>query len=293
MDDCAATSDDAVLRLLDMLIAAPECTGTTLGSRPLTAIYGDFPQPGSADPSIVELKALPPWFSIVRRSALRAPKHGLPWKTPEFLLLDQAMQSLPRELYVRIGDEHTMELEGRAWAVRLLDSSASRWSSDFRQFCTLYPDAESTVPPQFMVDVVGQFTNPSRMARSLYHADAFPKISVICPIFKPDYLAEMLDSIQSQTWLNWELNLIVDGPPEPALSGIAGTLQRYAHDPRIRIAFQANRGTGPARDALASISKDEFILSVDDDALTEDALEAFASAILHNRGVPFFRAGRN
>ena len=73
-----------------------------------------------------------------------------------------------------------------------------------------------------------------------------------------------------------------------------GTLQRYAHDPRIRIAYQANRGTGPTRDALASISTGDFILAVDDDdALAEDALEAFASAILHNRDAPFFRAGRN
>jgi len=29
----------------------------------------------------------------------------------------------------------------------------------------------------------------------------------------------------------------------------------------------------------------------DDDALTEDALETFASAILHNPGVSFFRGG--
>ena len=109
---------------------------------------------------------------------------------------------------------------------------------------------------------------------------------------KPDYLAEMLDSIQSQMWLNWELNLIVDGPLKPVLSGIADILQRYAEDSRIRIAFQANRGTGPTRDALASISTGDFILSVDDDdALTEDALEAFASAILHNPSVPFFRGG--
>jgi MoaA/NifB/PqqE/SkfB family radical SAM enzyme/glycosyltransferase involved in cell wall biosynthesis len=292
MDDCGAATDDAVLRLLDLLTAAPECSGATLGSRALTAIYGDFPQPGAADPSIVELKALPPWFSIVRRSALRAPKHGLTWKTPEFLLLDQAMQAVPRGLYVRIGDEHTMELDGRSWAVRLLDSIASRWSSDFRQFCKLYPDAESMVPPQFAVDVVGQFTEPPKLARGFHRADAFPKISVICPIFKPDYLAEMLDSIQSQTWVNWELNLIVDGPPEPALNRIVDTLQHYADDPRIRIAFQANRGTGPTRDALASASTGDFILSVDDDdALTEDALETFASAILHNPGVPFFRGG--
>jgi len=51
---------------------------------------------GAADPSIVDLKALPPWFSIVRRSTLGVPAHGLAWKTPEFLLLDQAMQATPR-----------------------------------------------------------------------------------------------------------------------------------------------------------------------------------------------------
>jgi len=56
---------------------------------------------------------------------------------------------------------------------------------------------------QFAVDVVGQFTEPPRLARASRRADAFPKISVICPIFKPDYLAEMIDSIQRQTWLNW------------------------------------------------------------------------------------------
>ena len=61
-----------------------------------------------------------------------------------------------------------------------------------------------------------------------------PKFSIVMPLYKtPErYLREMLDSIQAQTYKNWEL-CMADGSPKDA--GVFRTVKRYVdRDPRIR-----------------------------------------------------------
>jgi MoaA/NifB/PqqE/SkfB family radical SAM enzyme/glycosyltransferase involved in cell wall biosynthesis len=289
LDDRIELSGEAFLGLMDLLLSAPECSGVTLGAPALTAIFGDFPEPGSSDPRVVRLRALPPWLSILRRDSIPAARLRQ-WRTVEFLLLDIAVQS-PQALFVRIGDEHSMGLEGRPWACDLLDAGAQALAADFSSFRASYPQAQDIVPPQFAIEIVGEPTEPPKLlARA--NRGGFPKFSVICPVFKPNFLVEMLQSVKRQTYHNWDLNLLVDGPAQAAESKIADILSEHAKDPRIHYGFQVNRGTGPTRDSLAAAATGDFILSIDDDdKLTSDAMETFASAILHNPGVPFFRGG--
>ena len=99
-----------------------------------------------------------------------------------------------------------------------------------------------------------------------------PEVSIIVPVYKVEqYLRRCLDSIQNQTFTDWECVLIDDGSPDH--SGLI--CDEYAQrDARFRVIHQANKGVSAARNAGINMARGEWISFVDsDDYLYPDALK--------------------
>ena len=94
-----------------------------------------------------------------------------------------------------------------------------------------------------------------------------PKVSVIMPAYKTEeYIKESIQSVQNQTFQDWELLVINDGSPDQ-LENIVAELA--THDPRIRLISQVNQGVAVARNTGISEAKGEFISFLDSDDLWE------------------------
>ena len=100
-----------------------------------------------------------------------------------------------------------------------------------------------------------------------------PRISLAVPAFRtPEkFLREMIESVQNQTYTNWEL-CIADGSLDGSLTPI---LEEYhAKDSRIRYAtLDANYGISGNTNKALELAEGDFIALLDhDDILTPDAL---------------------
>lgn len=89
------------------------------------------------------------------------------------------------------------------------------------------------------------------------------KVSVIVPVYNVEkYLSECIESIISQTLIDWELILVNDGSPD----NCEQICLDYAKlDSRIKYIYQDNRGVSSARNKGLSYSKGEFIFFMDSD----------------------------
>lgn len=99
-----------------------------------------------------------------------------------------------------------------------------------------------------------------------------PKISVIIPVYKVEtYLSECLESIERQTFQDFELILVDDGSPD----GCGAMCDAYASNhPNTRVIHQANMGLSGARNHGAKAARGEYIVFVDsDDYVSSDHLE--------------------
>ena len=97
-------------------------------------------------------------------------------------------------------------------------------------------------------------------------------ISVIVPVYNvEEYLEECLESIQNQTYTNFEVILVNDGSTDASKE----ICERFCRqDSRFYLINQENKGLSGARNRGMSESHGEFITFVDsDDVLKEDMLE--------------------
>lgn len=90
-----------------------------------------------------------------------------------------------------------------------------------------------------------------------------PEISVIMPIYNvADYLRECLDSVESQTYKDWECILVDDGSPD----GSCAICDEYAaRDPRFRVFHQKNRGVSAARNIGLRNVRGRYLAFIDPD----------------------------
>ena len=90
-----------------------------------------------------------------------------------------------------------------------------------------------------------------------------PEISVIIPVYNVDpYIARCLQSLQAQTFRDWEAICIDDGSTDRTpqiLDGFA------AQDARIRVIHQANAGVSAARNRAVQLVRGRYCLLVDSD----------------------------
>ena len=97
-------------------------------------------------------------------------------------------------------------------------------------------------------------------------------ISVIVPVYNVEtYLEECLDSIQNQTYTDFEVLLVNDGSTD----GSKAICERYCQaDKRFRLINQSNQGQSVARNTGVTASRGEFIAFVDsDDMILPNYLE--------------------
>ncbi len=89
------------------------------------------------------------------------------------------------------------------------------------------------------------------------------KVSVIIPVYNVEqYIAETVNSVLQQTYINFELLLIDDGSPDKSIE----ICQKF-NDPRIKIIRQANRGVSAARNTGIRHAQGEVIAFLDGDDL--------------------------
>jgi glycosyltransferase involved in cell wall biosynthesis len=89
-----------------------------------------------------------------------------------------------------------------------------------------------------------------------------PLVSAIIPtIRRPDRLLRAIRSVQAQTWDEFEIVVVVDGPDEPTMQALAGLAE-----PRLRvIANPASVGAGEARNIGARAAAGVWLAFLDDD----------------------------
>lgn len=105
-----------------------------------------------------------------------------------------------------------------------------------------------------------------------------PKISVIIPVYNVEsYLPACLDSVDGQSFRDFELILVDDGSTDRS-----GTLcdEYAAEHPNTRVIHQQNAGLSEARNQGVAASSGEYIAFIDsDDYVAPDCLEYLLSLI--------------
>lgn len=97
-------------------------------------------------------------------------------------------------------------------------------------------------------------------------------VTVVMPCYNNGkYVAKAIESVQKQTYTNWELIIVNDGSTDDSEK----TINSYAKDDdRIHYISQENQGVSIARNAGAKAANGEFICFLDaDDWLAPNALE--------------------
>lgn len=104
------------------------------------------------------------------------------------------------------------------------------------------------------------------------------KVSIIVPVFRTERtLTRCVESLQAQTFTQWELILVDDGSDDgaPALCD-----RMAATDARIRVIHQVNAGLSAARNAGLKVAQGKYVWFVDsDDYVATDTLAAAVNAM--------------
>ena len=113
-----------------------------------------------------------------------------------------------------------------------------------------------------------------------------PKISIVVPLYKTPipYLSHLVQSIQNQTYQNWELCLS-DGSGNPAL--LQEALASYQKDARIHVVVskEALKIAENTNQAITLATGDYVAFADHDDALAENALFECVAAINENPSI--------
>ncbi len=137
-----------------------------------------------------------------------------------------------------------------------------------------------------------ELTAQSRLANDLAYR---PKISVIMPVFEisAEILAAAIDSVQAQTYDNWELCASVIPSLNPAAAALLR--ERSDKDSRIRMcSLESNLGISGNSDKGLETASGEFIALLDhDDTLAPFALYEAALLLNEDPGANFIYSDRD
>ncbi len=98
------------------------------------------------------------------------------------------------------------------------------------------------------------------------------KVSIIMPVYGvEDYVGKSIESIQSQTYDNWELWAVDDGSPDNS----GAICDQYAEkDKRIRVIHKENGGAPSARNVAIDKATGDYFYFMDSDDWTEPTMLA-------------------
>lgn len=116
-----------------------------------------------------------------------------------------------------------------------------------------------------------------------------PLISVIVPVYRVErYLPNCIESVQRQSYYNWELILVDDGSPDSCPQ----ICDEYAsHDDRIKVIHKENGRVAKARNAALRVARGELITFLDgDDYLNREYLKKMLS-IMNSQQVDIVQCG--
>lgn len=122
-----------------------------------------------------------------------------------------------------------------------------------------------------------------------------PKISIVAPVFNPDrdFFVEMVESVISQTYDNWELCL-ADASSELSIKGI---IEKYVQrgEKRIKVKYlEQNGGIARNSNAALALATGDFVALLDhDDTLAPFALYEVVRAIHKHPGTDFIYSDRD
>ena len=105
------------------------------------------------------------------------------------------------------------------------------------------------------------------------------KISILCNVWNTPvpFLKQMAESVLEQNYTNWEL--LINNCSDDEHGNTGEFLERFTHDPRVKIFRTVNQGIGVNTHFLASHASGEFIFLMDhDDFLLPDTLERLSAA---------------
>lgn len=96
------------------------------------------------------------------------------------------------------------------------------------------------------------------------------KISIIMPVYKvEEYVGKSIESIQAQTFTEWELFAIDDGSPDNS----GAICEEYAaNDARIKVIHQENAGAPAARNRAIDLAEGEYLYFMDSDDWAEPTM---------------------
>ncbi|MDL2294456.1 glycosyltransferase family 2 protein [Ruminococcaceae bacterium OttesenSCG-928-D13] len=120
----------------------------------------------------------------------------------------------------------------------------------------------------------GRFLPSSAALESQRRADVrgWPRISVCVPAFDPDpkFFAELLASVEKQSYENWELCVVNAGEDKAAVNEL---LARFEEDERVIVEERANTGISENTNSAARLATGQWLVFLDhDDLLSPDAL---------------------
>lgn len=106
------------------------------------------------------------------------------------------------------------------------------------------------------------------------------KISIVMPVWNiaPKYLKQAVDSVERQTYLNWEICMYDDASTNKAT---LRTLKQYEQNPKIKIQYgEQNKNISFATNEALKLATGEFVLFLDnDDMLAPHALNEIVKVI--------------
>ncbi len=118
-----------------------------------------------------------------------------------------------------------------------------------------------------------------------------PFFSIIVPVYKVEkYLKQCVESVQVQSYDNYELILIDDGSPDhcPEMCDVFAQ-----SDKRIKVVHKENAGLSSARNVGLDIAKGEYVIFLDSDDFWDDENALFEIfEVLHQNPIDILITGK-
>ena len=132
-----------------------------------------------------------------------------------------------------------------------------------------------------------RFASAELLVRQASHQPAGPKISIVVPLYNTpaDFLTELLDSVQNQTYQNWEL-VCVDAGQDAAVG--QAVRARAAQDARIRCQkLDRNAGIAGNTNAGIALAQGDYIALLDHDDVLHPCALWYAAQAVAEQGADF------